>query len=94
MNRKTECVERLLEKSYLWEDISEWLVDNKFASTLEIDNVSRTIERAEFIYNLLKVNEANDKIILLDFEWVLLPKEYIRIICTTEKEEKEFTYGI
>lgn len=94
MNRKTECIERLLEKNHLWVDISDWLIDNNFTNKLEVKELTRTIERAQFIYDILKENEANNKIILLDFEWILLPKEYIKIICTTQTEEKEFTYGL
>lgn len=94
MNRNIECIGRLLDKNYSYDDISEWFVENKFTDDIIIRQYTRTSERAQFIYDILKENQANDNIILLYFEWTILPKESIKITCTTHKEEKVFTYGL
>lgn len=92
--RKIECIERLLEKNHSYEEICEWLVLNKFTEAIVARQNIRIKERAEFIYNILKKEQANDNIILLYFEWSILPKESIKITCVTPKEEKFFTYGL
>jgi len=94
MNRKVECIERLLEINHSYEEIGEWLADNKFTDQTVVYSLKRTSERAKFIYATMKKAAEDGKIILLYFEWALLPSESIKITCTTLTEEKMFTYGI
>jgi len=94
MNRKVECLERLLEVNHSYDEIGEWLVENKLTDTVTIKSYNRTKERAEFLYSLLKQASIDEKIILLYFEWSILPVESIKITCTTATEEKQFTYGL
>ena len=55
--------------------------------------LTRNQERAEYIYSVLNQAVEDEKLQLLDFEWNLLPKEVIRIMCVTALEKKVFTYG-
>lgn len=94
MNKKVDCIMRLLVKNECYMDICTWLIEQKFTELSEVQTKIRLQERAEFIYFLLKEAEEKEKLLLLDFEWVILPLETIRITCVTEREKKEFTYGL
>lgn len=94
MNRKIECIERLLEINYSYEEMGEWLVENKFTDYATVDSYKRTKEQAEFIYSTFRQLADDDKIILLYFEWSILPTESIKITCVTPTEERLFTYGL
>jgi len=94
MNRKVDCISRLLEVNHSYEEICDWLIENKFADPIYANANSRISEKSDFIYKILKENEANGNIILLYFEWSILPTESIKITCVTPKEEKLFTYGL
>lgn len=94
VGHKVECIERLLEKNHSYEEICEWLILNKFTDAITAKQNTRTKEKAEFIYGIFKKEQADDNIILLYFEWSILPTESIKITCVTSKEEKFFTYGI
>lgn len=94
MIREIDCIERLIEINHSFEEIRDWLVLNKFADEITINQQMRTREQAEFIYQILKKLEKEEKLILLYFEWTLLPKQTIKITCVTSSEEKLFTYGL
>lgn len=93
MNKKVDCILRLLDKNECYMDIAAWLIDQKLTDIFTVRSYSRQQERAEFIYNTLVMAEKTEKLILLDFTWNILPIEQIKIICITEREKKEFTYG-
>jgi hypothetical protein len=93
MNKKVDCIKRMIENGLMYEELTSWLVDNKLL-THEI--VSSTIfpqYQAEIIYEALVKAEKDGKISLVYFEWVYLPIETIKLTCVTESEKKEFTYG-
>lgn len=92
--RNIECIQRLLEKNKAYHEICDWLILNKFTDEAAVKQPYNEKLQAEFIYGILKNLEKEDKLILLYFEWTLLPKETIKITCVTETEEKLFTYGL
>jgi len=94
MNHKIDCIERLLKLNHSYDEICDWLVLNKFTDDISVKANLRLREKAEFIYKVLKQKEKEEKIILLYFEWSTLPSESIKITCTTQEEEKVFTYGL
>jgi len=94
MNKKVDCIMRLLVKNECYMDICAWLIEQKFTELSEVQTKIRLQERAEFIYFILKEAEEKEKLMLLDFEWTILPLETIKITCVTEREKKEFTYGL
>lgn len=94
MKRNIDCVERLLTINHSYDEIVEWLTLNKFVDEVDLKGLTRDRERAEFIYGIFNKKKQEDEIILLYFEWTVLPKETIKITCVTKNEEKFFTYGI
>ncbi len=93
MGRKVECIQRLIEINHSYEEICDWLILNKFTNFISVGEFTRPKEKAEFIYEILREQEKEENIILLYFEWSILPKESIKITCTTKNEEKYFSYG-
>lgn len=94
MGRRVDCIKRLIEVNHSYNEMCEWLIENKFTNDISAKVNSRITEKAEFIYKILKENETNGNIMLLYFEWSILPTESIKITCVTQTEEKLFTYGL
>lgn len=92
LNNKIECLRRLVmtENHY---PLIEWLYDAKLAKQDMFANKSYQAI-AEIIFLTLSESVKNDAIMLLDYEWTILPREFIRITVITEKEKQEFTYNI
>ncbi len=95
MNKKIECIKRLLLlSSGQYYEFANWLMEHKLADEGDFESVSRIQERAELIYEKLRNAEVNSKLMLLDYEWTILPLETIRITCVTTVEKREFTHGL
>jgi len=92
MNKKIECLTRLLDADMFYE-FSEWLTDVKLSSTDTFTNISSNHERAEIIFTILTKAHKSGKLLLLDFEWVILPIEQIKVTCVTLSLVKEFIYS-
>jgi len=92
-NRRIDCILRLLKKEEAYGLIAAWLVEQKIVSLEDAKGQTRDQEKAEFIYFALKKGEELEKLILVDYEWTILPLEQIKITCVTEREKKEFTFG-
>jgi hypothetical protein len=74
-------------------EMIDWLKESKLIPNNSFSNNSTQL-MAEFLYlSLLKATQE-EKIQLLDFEWAMLPREYIKITIVTEKEKREFTYNL
>lgn len=93
MNKKIECIRRLIKKNNSYREICDWLLERNLAEELEVNSYSRDQERAEFIHKKLEEADKNKKFLLLDFEWTVLPLEQIKITIVTEKEQVEFSFG-
>jgi hypothetical protein len=92
INPKIQCIMRYLDRIG-YHEIANYLIDSKFIPATDAAGAIHPQERAELIYNALSKAAAEEKLLLLDFEWKILPLEQIKIICISTREEKQFTYG-
>lgn len=92
MNNKLKCIYRYIEL-YGYSEIKEYLISNKLVDSIEANTKSRIAEQAELVYVALLQAEKNEALLLLSFEWKLLPFEQIKITCISTREERFFTHG-
>jgi hypothetical protein len=94
LNNKIECIKRLMKLDHHHE-LMQWMIESKLVTSDSLRANSKSEQHmSELIYSTLKKASDNETIILLDYEWTILPKEYIKIIIVTEKESTSFTYGL
>lgn len=92
VDNKISCIKRMIDMDSHME-MFDWLKESKIIPDDSFSNNSNQLI-AEIVYYNLTRSCKDDKIQLLDFEWSLLPKEYIKITIITEREKKEFTYNL
>lgn len=93
-NKRLECIKRLLFLNNSYYEITDWLVANKLVTKENVIQCTRDQERAELILTSLKNGEQSEKLMLVTFEWQILPTEYIKIYIVTEQEQVSFIYGL
>jgi predicted nuclease with TOPRIM domain len=93
MNKKIECIKRLIKLNSAYMEMCEWLVEQKLTTEQEVNSYARLDERAEFLFNIFEQADENSKFQLVSWEWNILPQELIKITCVTDREVKEFSYG-
>jgi len=93
-NRKINCILRFMEKSdSIYSELMTFLVEERLMKIEEQVDIDRPAERAKFIVNKLDKLLKEEKIMLVDWEWNILPVERIRLLIVTDSMQKDFTYG-
>lgn len=87
-----KCIERYIIL-YGFNEIKEYLISTKLAEPVEANSKTRVPEQAEFVYFSLLEGEKSEKLLLVNYEWKLLPLEQIKITCISTREERFFTHG-
>lgn len=92
MNSKIKCIARYIELNG-YSGMKEYLIATKLAEPVEANSLTRTLEQAEFVYYSLRDGAVSEKLLLLSFEWKILPLEQIKITCISTRDEQFFTHG-
>jgi hypothetical protein len=93
LNNRIECVKTLIHKNGYY-DLMEWLQENKMLDKEKWKTADSLQLKSELVVRSLSAAEQDQRLLLLDYEWTILPLETIRITCVTDKEKKEFTFGL
>lgn len=94
MKKKINCILRFMEKSesfYL--DITDFLIEERLMKREELVNIDRPTEKAKFLVSKLENLLKTEIVMLVDWEWHILPIERIKLLIVTDSLQKEFTYG-
>lgn len=94
MNKREECLKRLIRKANLYSEITDWMLEQKLIDKDSLKTISREQERVDLILSTLDTKEESGEILLADFTWTVLPIEQIQLLITTSREERSFTYGL
>jgi hypothetical protein len=89
-----EFLTRFQELTNQLDDVLLFLKQEGLVDDVQIKGVKLSSDRAKDIYNLLMALKKANKFQLLEFTWTILPIEYLKIICITDRNSKEFTYGV
>ncbi len=79
------------ESFYL--DITDFLIEERLMKREELVNIDRPTEKAKFLVSKLENLLKTEIVMLVDWEWHILPIERIKLLIVTDSLQKEFTYG-
>lgn len=84
---------RLMHLNSSFDHIKNFLIEEKIVKKEEYVGAATDNMKAEVTYLTLKRALEEEKVMLADFEWIILPKEQIRITIVTPDIHKEFSFG-
>ena len=90
--REIECISRLFKLARCLEELVDFLMEEKILSESDLVNFKLELDKPKFLHTVMKQAVKDEKLILLSFDWVVLPVERIRIQLVTERNKKELTY--
>jgi hypothetical protein len=91
--RQIECLERYAAYTNGLEDILEFLLAEKMISMQDVKTVKQAPDGAKEVEKLLFELQQLSKIQMLEYEWLLLPVERIKIHIVTDNVNKEFSFN-
>jgi hypothetical protein len=95
MNKKHyNCILRFMQKDEaFFNNISEFLIDERLIKSEELVGLSSEDEKAKFLLHALEVIQETETVLLVDWEWQILPVEYLKLLIVCDNMQKEFAYG-
>jgi hypothetical protein len=93
MNKKVLCLSLLFSKTGLTTDILDFLLASKVVTQDEVKSLRLESDIPLALHIMLERLKSQDKLMLLDYEWKILPKEYVKLTLITEYAQKEFVYS-
>lgn len=91
--KEVECIQRLLDIGLMVEEWMDFLLENKLLDSSGIPAFALERNKALYIHNVLSEGKKSEKVLLLDFEWNVLPVERIKVTVVTTRNTKEFVYN-
>ena len=94
--KKIQCLDELFTKLDCRVEVLQFLKDEKLitddvmASTLNEIHTSHSSR----VFTILNELQNNDNVQLIDYEWTILPKQFIRLTIVTDRTKKDFTYTV
>jgi hypothetical protein len=93
-SKEIECLIRLDELTPSFDGIIEFLHSEDLLSREEGKAIRSSSEVAKKIYEKLAVLSKTKKLQLLEYEWVILPIERIKVMVVTDRASREFSFNV
>lgn len=93
ITRKIEFMNRLFKLSYCQEELLQFLIDEKLITDFERSCVKDTADLPKFYVTLLERLCKEEKLMLADYEWIMLPVERLKLTLVTERNTRELLYN-
>lgn len=91
--RKINCLQTYFEKTHSLESFIDYLHEEQIMEADGFHGLDRFEEKVRKIYQLLEDGVKSGKILLLDYNWQILPIHQIRIQIITNRSKRDFLYG-
>lgn len=90
--RHVDCLKRLLELTASQQELIDFLKQEKLMTVDEEAEMKLEVDKVYYLCGLLFKYSKEEKLQLLSFEWVMLPKERVRLRMVTDRRTKEISY--
>ena len=88
-----DCLKRLFHLTGSYEDLIEFLLQEKIIDQDYLVNLSHEKDKVRELCHTLFLASKQEKLQLLQFDWVVLPVERIRLKLVTDMQTKEYTHN-
>jgi hypothetical protein len=89
-----EFLTKFQELTHQLDEVLFFLKQESLITDTQIKSVKSSPDHAKEVYKLLSQLKADGKFQLMEFTWTILPVQYLKIYLITDRNSKEFTYGV
>ena len=91
---EVEFLEKLLFGYGYYADLVNYLISDKLMNNSEIDSIKKEGSNiTRYLYEFLKKLQQEEKLMLLDFEWQMLPVERLKLTLVTNLSTKTIQHN-
>ena len=93
MTKKIDFLNRLFKLEHCYDDLIDSLLQEKIISQEQKNTLNLEVNRSQFLYIIIKEAQKEEKILLANFDWEILPIERLKITLVTERTTIEFSHN-
>lgn len=93
MNDKVEFLDRLFKLSFCYEDLIAFLMNEKVVSQFDLDTLKNKPDKSKLLVAILDNAKNKEQLLLLSYDWTILPVERLKLTIVTERMSKDFVYN-
>jgi hypothetical protein len=94
VSKEIECLTRLQGMTGQLEELLQFLKLEGLVDDNQMKSVKLAADHAKEVQGILRDLSKSGKIQLLQYEWTILPVETIVVTVVTDRNQKEFSYGL
>lgn len=91
--KKIEFLDRLFKLAGCFDELCGFMADERLLDASLLLTLKNTSEKARWIVNFLDDLQKDEKIMLVSYEWQVLPVERLKLTIVTSKANKEFYFN-
>lgn len=91
--KHVDCLTTLFDKTGQMDDFVDFLIKERIISNSTFATGERKIDRINIMYKEMIKAVDEEKILLLTFDWKLLPTHQIKVSILTKNGSRDFLYG-
>ena len=92
-SREIQALQRLDELTASYDAILEFMLSENLITREEGKAIRSSSEIPKVIHTKLSALSKANKLQLLEYEWIVLPMERVKLTIITDRMSKEFSYG-
>jgi len=92
-SKEIECIKRLDELCAIYDEVLDFLIKENLVSREDSKAIKSSSEIPKMIHTTLANLSRTNKLQLLEYEWVVLPVERLKISIVTDRMSKEFSFN-
>ena len=90
-NKQIQCLNRLIKFTSCYETILDFLEQEKVITKEDLHRGDK--DQAFHLLSLIEKGKKDESLLLVAYEWTLLPTEHINVTMTSRMMTKEFIYN-
>jgi hypothetical protein len=91
--KEIECLTKIKSMNGSLDDIMSFLLEEKLASLEAIKAIKNAPNESKELRELIEALRVAEKLQLVEYQWVFLPKEYATIMLVSDRQTKEFGFS-
>lgn len=90
--KEIECLTKIRSINGSLDDIMSFILDEKLASLDEIKLIKNSPNEPKELRELIETLKVKERLQLVEYQWVFLPKEYATLMLVSDRQTKEFGF--
>ena len=92
--QEIECLNRIMAVNGSLDDLMSFLIDEKLLDRVDVRSIKTSSGPAKELQRVINTLKCSEKLQLVEYEWVILPNERVKLTLISDRATKEFGFSL